>query len=450
MEHFDVAVLGMGPGGEVVAGRLLKAGKKVAIVERELIGGECAYWACIPSKTLLRPGEAKTAVERAPGVSGATVSWSDASEFRDYMIRHLDDTAQIKRYESDGATVIKGEAVVVAPGTIRVGLRELTADHIIIATGTQPVIPAFDGIDQITTWTNRETYTAQTLPTRAVIIGGSAVGIETATFLMSFGVEVTLIHRGHSLLGREEPQVGELALQYLTEAGLEIRLGVSPVKAHRAGTQSVLLLDDGTEVSADVIIFATGRIPRTQNLGFETAGVVLGKSGQVTVDEHCRAADNVWAVGDVTGILPFTHVAKYQGRVVADAILGGERKATYQGIPRVVFSDPEIAAVGITQAEANEQGLRTESIEIDIAESISRPWSYEENPRGHLSLLLDTERNVLVGAWAISPLAGEWIHPAAMAIRLEISLDTLLDQVPQYPSYTEAYLSALEKLKRAS
>ena len=449
VEHFDVAILGMGPGGEVAAGRLLKAGKKVAIIERELIGGECAYWACIPSKTLLRPGEVRTAAERTAGVSGTEVNWSAASKYRDYMIRDLDDTAQIEGYRAKGATVIKGEGTVTAPGKIQVGNRELTAEHIIIATGSEPVIPALEGLETITAWTNRETYTATVLPTSAVIIGGSAVGIETGTFLASFGVKVTLLHRGATLLGREEPRVGELALQYLTEAGLDVRLGVSATKAHRAGTQSVLELDDGTETSADVIIFATGRTPRTQNLGFALAGVILGETGQVTVDEQCRAAENIWAVGDVTGILPFTHVAKYQGRVVADTILGGNRTATYQGIPRVVFTDPEIAAAGLTQAQADAQGIKTRAIEIDLAESISRPWSFEENPRGHLGLLLDIGRNVLVGAWAIAPLAGEWIHQAALAIRLEISVESLLDQVAQYPSYTEGYLVALEKLMRA-
>jgi pyruvate/2-oxoglutarate dehydrogenase complex dihydrolipoamide dehydrogenase (E3) component len=448
MEHFDVAVLGMGPGGEVAAGRLLHAGKKVAVIERELIGGECAYWACIPSKSLLRPGELRSAVQRAAGVNGAELNWAEASAYRDVMIRHLDDAAQIEGYSRKGATVIKGEAVLTAPHTIRVGNRELTAEHIIIATGSEPVIPPLDGLDEITAWTNRETYTAKTLPKSAVIVGGSAVGIETATFLASFGVRVTLIHRGATLLGREEPRVGELALQYLTETGMEIRLGVSATRAYRAGSQSVLQLDDQTEVSADVIIFATGRTPRTQNLGFESAGVHLGERGEVTVDGQCRAADNIWAVGDVTGILPFTHVAKYQARVVADAILGGNREATYRGIPRVVFADPEIAAVGITQAQADAQGLKTRFAEIDLATAISRPWSYEENPRGHLGLLLDTDRDVLVGAWAIAPLSGEWIHHAAFAIRAEIPLETLLDQVAQYPSYTEAYLVALEKLLR--
>ena len=446
VEHFDVAVLGMGPGGEVAAGRLISAGKKVAVIERELIGGECAYWACIPSKSLLRPGELRYAAERAAGVSGVELNWPEASAYRDFMIRHLDDTAQIEGYVRKGATVIKGEAVVTAPRTIRVGTRELTADHIIIATGSEPVIPELEGLDQITAWTNRETYTATTLPKSAVIIGGSAVGIETGTFLASFGVQVTLIHRGNSILQREEPRVGQLTLAYLTEAGLDIRLGVSATRAHRAGTQSVLELDDGTHVSADVIIFATGRRPRTLNLGFETAGVVLGKTGQVTVDEQCRAAENVWAVGDVTGILPFTHVAKYQGRVVADSILGSKRHATYRGIPRVVFTNPEIAAVGLTQAQATAQGMTTRATEIDLATSISRPWSFEENPRGQLGLLLDAERNVLVGAWAIAPLAGEWIHQASLAIRLEIPLESLLDHVAQYPSYTEAYLAALEKL----
>ncbi|MBK5238222.1 MAG: NAD(P)/FAD-dependent oxidoreductase [Actinomycetales bacterium] len=449
IEHFDVAVLGMGPGGEVAAGRLLKAGKKVAVIERELIGGECAYWACIPSKTLLRPGEARTGVQRAAGVSGAELNWSEASKYRDYMIRHLDDKAQMDGYGRDGATVIKGEARITAPGQIRVGDRELTADQIIIATGSEPIIPDLEGVDQITAWTNRETYTATTLPKSAVIIGGSAVGTETSTFLASFGVKVTLIHRGDRLLEREEPRVGELAFTYLVEAGIDIRLGVTAKKAHRTGETSVIELDDGTEVSAEVIIFATGRTPRTQNLGFELADVILGDHGQVQVDEHCQAAENVWAVGDVTGILPFTHVAKYQGRIVADAILGGDRRAFYQGIPRVVFTDPEIAAAGLTQAQADQQGLKTEATEIDLATSISRPWTYEENPRGHLGLLMDTERNVLIGAWAIAPLAGEWIHQASLAIRAHIPIDTLLDQVAQYPSYNEAYLAALEKLRPA-
>lgn len=445
-EHVDVAILGMGPGGEVAASRLLKAGRKVAVIERELIGGECAYWACIPSKTVLRPPEARTEVQRAAGVAGAELDWSATSDYRDYMIRHLDDQGQVDGYAGQGALVIKAEARITGPGRIQAGDRELTAEHIIIATGSDAVIPPLEGLADITAWTNRETYTAKTLPKRAAIIGGSAVGVETATFLSRFGVAVTLIQRGTRLLEREEPRVGELALTHLTEAGVDIRLGATAQSGRRDRDASVLELDDGTRVTVDVVIFATGRTPRSKDLGFETVGVRLGEHGQVQVDEHCQAAENVWAIGDVTGIMPFTHVAKYQGRIAADAILGNPRPATYDGIPRVVFGDPEIAAAGLTKQQADQQGLSTVGTELDIADAIARPWTYEQDPRGFLGLLADQNNKTLVGAWAVGPMAGEWIHHASLAIRTKIPIDTLRDQVAQFPTYNEAYQVALDHL----
>ncbi|KTR93812.1 pyridine nucleotide-disulfide oxidoreductase [Microbacterium testaceum] len=445
-EHVDVAVIGMGPGGEVAASRLIKAGKKVATIEQELIGGECAYWACIPSKTLLRPPEAQTETDRAAGISGATLNWAETSDYRDYMIRNLNDEGQVDGYTKQGALVLKAPARITGPGRLQVGTREVTAEHIIIATGTDPSLPKLDGIENITAWTNRDTYTATTLPTSAAIIGGSAVGVETATFLTRFGVHVTLLHRGSRLLEREEPRASALAATALEEAGVKIRLNVTAQHGHRNGDQSVLTLNDGTEISADVIIFATGRTPRTANLGTETVGVTLDNRGHVHVDEHCRAAENVWAIGDVTGIMPFTHVAKYQGRIAADSILGNPRPATYDGIPRVVFGDPEIAAAGLTQAQADKQGIPTTSTELNLANAIARPWTYERDPRGHLGLLADTDKKTLIGAWAVGPLAAEWIHHAALAIRTELSLDVLRDQVAQFPTYTEAYQAALEHL----
>ena len=343
--------------------------------------------------------------------------------------------------------MIRGEARLTGPGRIQVGEREITAEHIIIATGSEAVVPPIEGIEEITAWTNRETYTTHDLPQRAVIIGGSAVGVETATFLARFGVQVTLIHRGDRLLGREEPRVGELVHDYLTEAGVDIRLGASAATAHRNGADSVVTLEDGSEVAADVVIFGTGRAPRTQGLGFETGGARLGEHGEVLIDEHARAGQNLWAIGDVTGVLPFTHVAKYQGRIAADAILGRAHPATYEGIPRVVFADPEIAAAGLTAEQAQQRGIRTTATELDLAQAIARPWTYEQDPRGHLGLLADAERGVLIGAWAVGPQAGEWIHHASLAIRAQLPLELLRDQVAQFPTYHEAYQAALDKLE---
>ena len=449
-EHVDVVVIGMGPGGEVAASRLLAGGKRVAVIEQELIGGECAYWACIPSKTVLRPPEAGGGVDRAAGVHGAQLDWPSARDYRDYMARHLDDSGQAQGYADQGALVLKGTARLSGPGRVSVdghgGARELTADHVIIATGSRALVPPIEGLDQVTVWTNRETYTATELPARAVIVGGSAVGVETALFLARFGVQVTVVQRSDRLLSREEPRVGDLARSALTEISVDVRTGTSPHRARRDGEDSVLELSDSTQARGDVVILATGRAPRTADLGLEDVGVRLGEHGEVHIDEHGRAADGIWALGDVTAVMPFTHVAKYQGRIVADAILGRPRPATYGGIPRVVFADPEIAAAGLTAAQADQQGLRTATSEIDLAQSLARPWTYEREPRGHLGLIADTDRRVLVGAWAVAPQAGEWIHQASLAIRAGIPIDTLLDQVAQFPTYSEGYHTALEAL----
>ncbi len=445
-EQFDVIVIGMGPGGEVAASRLLKAGKRVAVIERELIGGECAYWGCIPSKTLLRPPEARGAVERAAGVGGAELDWADTRDYRDYMIRHLDDSGQVAGYEKQGATVVKGAARLTGPGTVDVEGRELSAQHVIVATGSEPVLPPIAGVEEVGAWTNREATTLREIPQRVLMLGGSAVGIELGQFLRRYGADVTIVEVAPRLLGREDPRLGELVGDHLARDGVQVRTAVAPKRVRRAGQETVLELEDGAELRGDVLIVGTGRRPRTEGLGLEAAGVELGAKGAVSVDEHCRAAEGLWAVGDVTGTMQFTHVAMYQARIVADTILGKPRRARYDGIPRVIFSDPEVAAVGLTIEEAEQRGLPVISAEIDLSYAIARPWTYEREPRGHLGLLADRERRVLLGAWAIAPQASEWIHQAALAVREQIPIDRLLDQVAQFPTYTEGYLKAMEEL----
>lgn len=442
-QHFDVIVIGMGPGGEVAASRLLEAGRRVAVVERELIGGECGYWACIPSKTLLRPPEAKVGADRAEGAAGAALDWPATRAYRDFMIRNLDDSNQVKGYRAAGAAVFKGEARIVGPGRVKVGGEVLSCDHVVVATGSDAFVPPIEGLDAVPVWTNREATTLAEIPRRAVMIGGSAVGVELGLFLRRYGAAVTILERSGRLLSREERRVGELTEQYLTEEGVDVRTGTSAARAHRDGDDTVVELDTSEQVRCDVVIVGTGRTPRAAGLGLDAVGVELGQHGEVVVDGRCSASDGIWAVGDVTGVMPFTHVAMYQARVVADNILGTARTARYDGIPRVVFSDPEVAAVGLTSEQAADRGLATASAEVDLANAIARPWTYENSPRGHLGVLADIDRQVLVGAWAVGPQASEWIHTAALAVREEIPIARLLDSVAQFPTYNEGWLKAV-------
>jgi pyruvate/2-oxoglutarate dehydrogenase complex dihydrolipoamide dehydrogenase (E3) component len=248
------------------------------------------------------------------------------------------------------------------------------------------------------------------------------------------------------LLSREEARPGELTEQYLRGEGIDVRTNSTAAQVRREGGDTVVQLDGGDQVRCDVIVVGTGRSPRAGDLGLDTVGVRLGERGEVTVDQHCRAADGIWGIGDVTGVMPFTHVAMYQARVVADNILGTPRTARYDGIPRVVFTDPEVAAVGLTSQQAEARGLSIAGAEVDLTEVIARPWTYEKDPRGHLGVLAERDRRVLLGAWAVGPQASEWIHTAALAVREQIPIDRLLDQVAQFPTYTEGYLKALQKL----
>ena len=460
----DVIVLGMGPGGEAAAWRLLAAGKRVAVVERELIGGECAYWACMPSKTLLRPPETKAEATRAAGVASPTLAWPEVAAYRDWMTRHLDDTAQAQSLERHGALVVRGSGRLDGPGRVRVDGRLLTAPHVIVATGSDPRRPPVQGLDQVgvEVWTNREATQLREVPGRALVVGGGPVGIELGQVLARFGASVTLVQAADRLIDREDPRVGELAAGALAADGIKVHVGRHVTRVARRDGATLVELDDHTTIATDVIVLGAGRRPRLDDLGLETVGVKVegegegGRGGRgLLVDEHCRAVgtdvgaegEGLWAVGDVTGVALFTHVAKYQARVVADTICGRPRRVSYRGIPRVVFCDPELAAVGLTHNQAVAQGHDAVTATIGLAEAIARPWTYERDPRGELGLVADRRHRVLLGAWAVAPMAGEWIHQAALAVRAEIPIDTLLDGVAQFPTYSEAYLAALEHLE---
>ena len=444
-QRFDVVVIGTGPAGEVAVTRLAAQGLKLALVERELIGGECAYWACIPSKTLLRPPETRFQARRAAGVDEPVVHWPQVAEYRDVMIRNLDDSAQADGYEQQGVTVVRGRGRIAGPGVVDVDGRELRTDRIIVATGSDAAIPPLEGLEQAGYWTNREATTLKELPKSIVIIGGGPVGVELGQFFARFGTSVTLVQGADRLVNREDPAVGDLIAEALREDGIDVRLGRRAARVRLEGGRRVVTLDDGDDVAGQELLIATGRRPRVEGIGLESVGIDAGASG-IAVDARCRAGDGVWAIGDVTGIMPFTHVGMYQGRIAAADISGAAAQADYSAIPRVVFSDPEIASVGLTEAQAREQGLEVLTSRISLPESIARPWTYEKDPRGDLGLVADRRRQVLVGAWAVAPLAGEWIHQVALAIKTGTSLAVLRDTVAQFPTFSEGFLKAVEAL----
>jgi dihydrolipoamide dehydrogenase len=444
-ERYDAVILGGGPGGEVALNTLAKEGLRIALLEENVIGGECSNWGCIPTKTLLRPTELKGKSMRAAGVMTPALEWPELSAYRDYMVSDHDDSKRIAGYEARGVTVIKERGRIAGPGRVEANGRVLETDAIIVATGSEAVVPPIPGLKESGYWTNREATDLTDIPESAVVIGGGAVGIELAQFLARFGSRVTLVQGAERLADREAPEIGDYLGEIIEGDGIDLRLNVHAQAVRVENGTRIVELDDGSEAAGEVVIVAVGRRPRTQDLGLETVGIEPTRRG-ITVDERCRAGDGVWAIGDVTGIAAFTHVAKYQGRIAAMDILGHPAKADYRAVPRVTFTDPEVAAVGLTEDDARAQGIEPVSVTIDLPSSIARPYTFQENPHGKFGVVVDVEREVMVGAWAVAPLASEWIHVAVLAIRAEIPVAVLKDTIAQFPSFSEAFGAALRAL----
>jgi dihydrolipoamide dehydrogenase len=447
-ERFDVVIIGAGPGGEVALNTLLKAGKKVALVENDVIGGECSNWGCIPTKTLLRPTELEGKCERAAGVDTPGLDFQRLSAYRDYMVSSHDDSKRVVRYGERGVTVFKETASIAGPGRVSVDGTIIETDAIIVATGAEAVVPPIPGLVEAGFWTNREATDLTEIPASVVVIGGGAVGIELAQFLARFGSRVTLVQGPPKLADREAPEIGDALAAILEGDGVKLRLGVHAQAVRVEDGERVVSLDDGSEARGAVLLLATGRRPRTQGIGLDTVGIEPTKRG-ITVDERMRAGEGVWAIGDVTGIAAFTHVAKYQARIAVADIVGQEAAADYRAVPRVIFTDPEVAAVGLTEAQAAEQGIEVDTVSIDLPTTIARPYTFQENPTGTFGVVVDRHRQVLLGAWAVAPLAGEWIHQAVLAIRAEIPVPVLKDTIAQFPSFSEAFGTALRALPTA-
>ena len=446
MREFDVVVIGAGSAGEAAAGRLGQNGVSVAIVEDRLVGGECSYFACMPSKALLRPVDLTNEARRVPGVIVGPLDAPAVLARRDEVIADLDDSGQLPWLEERNVTLIRGRGRLEGERRVRVGDEVLGArTAVIVATGSTPLVPAIPGLRESHPWTNIEATTAKHVPASLLILGGGVVGVEMAQAWSALGSQVTLVHRGERLIEREEPFAGDQVREGLADSGVDVRLRVSAVRVAGGDGLFAVDLDDGTTIEGESLLAAFGREPTTADIGLETLGLEAG--GHLRVDEALRVPGRAWlyAVGDVNGRALLTHMGKYQGRIAADVIRGkpARLRSDGAGSPRVIFTDPQVGAVGFTLAGAQEAGLDVRFVDVPTSGNAGGSFVGRGAP-GTSRIVVDERRRVVVGATISGAEVAEALHAATVAVVGEVALDDLWHAVPSFPTRSELWLKLLE------
>lgn len=449
-EH-DVIVIGMGVGGEEVAGTLAEAGLDVLAIERNLVGGECPYWGCIPSKMMVRAAGALAETERVDALAGHAHAHPDysvvAARIRDEATDDWDDKVAVDRFEGKGGTFLRGQARLVGAGEVEVDGDRYTARRgVVIAAGGTPAVPPIEGLQDVEYWTNHEATEAKEAPESLIVLGGGPIGLEIGQSFSRFGTAVTIVEMVDRILPLEEPDNAIALEKVLRSEGIDVRTGVSATAVKRASDGIAIELSDGTLIAAERLLVATGRRLNLPDLGLEAVGLDP-KGRSIPVDEHLSAADGLWAVGDITGEGAFTHVAVYQGRIAAADILGlPHDPPDYSAVPRVTFTDPEVASVGLSEDEAKKKG---HSVRIGLANTASSARGWIHGPgaeHGVIKLVADADKEVLIGASIMSPVAGELIGFAALAIKEQIPLRHLRDVIYPYPTFVRGIEDALRDI----